>query len=159
MRLNRQGDVLFRAISELPAGKRAKRANATVAYGEVTGHAHAVMSPDTADVIEIDNNLFVHANERGISIEGDIARILPEVQRIVDDPSEQPLRRDSARCLLGTLSAAGAIILHGTQEERTVRPVPAAGEDRHLPTALAPGNHAVTIQREYSPGEIRNVID
>jgi hypothetical protein len=29
----------------------------------------------------------------------------------------------------------------------------------HAPVTLAPGNYEVTIQREYSPAEIRNVAD
>lgn len=41
----RQGDVLVSAIPALPAGLTAKRPDAgrlVLAYGEVTGHAHAI---------------------------------------------------------------------------------------------------------------------
>ena len=159
MKLYRQGDVLFQRIRSLPAGNQKKRENGTVAYGEVTGHSHTVMSPDQAEVVEIDGAVFVHVNERGVSIQGDVERILPDVQRIVEDETESPLRRESARQLLEALPTAGALFLHGTQAERTGRPVPTRHEDRHLPTALAPGNHTTIIQREYSPEAIRNVVD
>lgn len=72
MKLYRQGDVLFTAISALPSGARKKRDNATVAYGEVTGHSHALAVEDrhVAEVLEIGNGLFVHVSESGVRIEG-----------------------------------------------------------------------------------------
>ena len=71
-KLYRQGDVLFRAIPELPAGSRKKRDNATVAYGEVTGHSHALAVEDreSAEVLEIGDGLFVHVTASDIRIEG-----------------------------------------------------------------------------------------
>ena len=68
----RQGDVLFRRIGALPAGKTKRRDNATVAYGEVTGHSHALAMEDRqlAEVLEIGDGLFVHVSEDGIRIEG-----------------------------------------------------------------------------------------
>jgi hypothetical protein len=70
--LYRQGDVLFRRIAALPAGERRKRDNATVAYGEVTGHSHAlaVEVRAVAEVLEIGEGLYVHVSEAGIHIEG-----------------------------------------------------------------------------------------
>lgn len=155
----RQGDVMFHPIAKLPKGEQKQRKDGSVAYGEVTGHAHSVMTAETAEVIEIGDGIYVRVAERGISIEGDIARILPDVERIVADEGEDALRREAAGKLLKALPAAGAIFLHGTAEERAARPVPIRGEDRHLPVALAPGLHSVGIQREYAPGAIRNVID
>lgn len=107
--LYRQGDVLFRRINQLPAGKRNKRENATVAYGEVTGHSHALAVEDreAAEVLEIGDGLFVHVSASGIRIEG------------------------------------GVTFVH----------------EEHLPVTLPPGNYEVTIQREYSPESIRNVVD
>jgi hypothetical protein len=157
--LYRQGDVLFKRIEALPKGEQTKRQNATVAYGEVTGHSHTVMSLDEAEVVEIGGDVHVRVSERGLSIEGDIARIVPDLQRIVADEEDLPLRRKSAADLLQVLPHAGAIFLHGTEQERRDRPVPLKGEDRHLPTALLPGVHEVLIQREYSQQETRNVID
>ena len=71
-KLYRQGDVLFRQIARLPKGQQKKRANATVAYGEVTGHSHRLCVEDmpVAEVLEIGDGLFVHVSESGVRIEG-----------------------------------------------------------------------------------------
>lgn len=106
--LYRQGDVLFTRIDRLPAGDRKKRTNATVAYGEVTGHSHQVAVEDrvAAEVYEIGDALFLSVSEGGVSIGG--ARLVHEE--------------------------------HGT-------------------IVLPAGNYAVTIQREYSPEAVRDVLD
>jgi len=72
MKLYRQGDVLFRQIARLPKGERKKRENATVAYGEVTGHSHALALKDRgiAEVLEIGGGLYVRVSTGGIRIEG-----------------------------------------------------------------------------------------
>ena len=72
MKLYRQGDVLFKSITRLPEGPRTKRENAAVAYGEVTGHSHALAVEDreVAEVLEIGDGLFVHVSENGLHIEG-----------------------------------------------------------------------------------------
>ncbi len=108
MKLYRQGDVLFTAISAIPDGRRTKRENGTVAYGEVTGHHHSLAESDLerAEVLEIDAGLYVHVGEHGVRIEG-------------------------------------ATFTH----------------QEHGPVVLPPGEYAVTIQREYSPEEIRTVRD
>jgi hypothetical protein len=49
MSLIRQGDVLLIPVTEIPSGtKRVKRdaGRVVLAYGEVTGHAHAIVHPD-----------------------------------------------------------------------------------------------------------------
>jgi len=106
--LARQGDVLFKRITALPEGMRKKRANGVVAYGEVTGHAHALAIEDrvAAEVLEIGTGLFVHVSDAGVRLEG-------------------------------------VTFLH----------------QEHGPIMLPAGDYEVTIQREYSPAEIRNVVD
>lgn len=108
IQIYRQGDVLFRRIDKLPAGERRKRENATVAYGEVTGHSHqlAIADREVAEVLEIGEGLYVHVSADGIRIEG-------------------------------------ATVVH----------------EEHGPINLPAGDYAVTIQREYSPEEVRSVID
>ena len=78
--LYRQGDVLFKRISKLPPGNRTKRQNATVAYGEVTGHSHALAVEDreTAEVLEIGSGLFVRVSSKGIRIENGGATFVHE---------------------------------------------------------------------------------
>lgn len=107
--LIRQGDVLFTSIAKLPKGERKKRENATVAYGEVTGHSHALAIDDRAlaEVYEIGDGLYLHVSESGIGIDGGV--------RVVHEE-------------------------HGT-------------------VILPPGEYAVTIQREYQPEGIQNVLD
>lgn len=155
----RQGDVLFKTINKLPAGDRKKRENGTIAYGEVTGHSHTVMSADQVEVLDINGGAYLVVNERGISIQHDADRIAPDLRAIVEDETETPLRRFEAQRCLDLLPQAGAIFLHGTEDERVTRPVPGRGEDRHLPVAIVPGVHEPVIQREWSPEAIRNVLD
>lgn len=68
----RQGDVLFTRVARLPKGDRKKRQNATVAYGEVTGHSHRLAVEDqvAAEVLEIGAGLYVHVSEAGVRIAG-----------------------------------------------------------------------------------------
>ncbi len=87
MELYRQGDVLFKKIKALPEGTRIKRENATVAYGENTGHSHslAVADHDIAEVLEIGDGLFVHVSSDGIRLEG--ARFVHEEHSTISLPN------------------------------------------------------------------------
>ncbi len=42
---SRQGDLFFRSVSKLPPKGLKKKADAILAYGEVTGHSHQVTTP------------------------------------------------------------------------------------------------------------------
>jgi hypothetical protein len=86
--LYRQGDVLFTRIDRLPAGERKKRANATVAYGEVTGHSHALAVEDrkVAEVLEIGDGLYVHVTGAGVRIEGGATFVHEEHGSITLEP-------------------------------------------------------------------------
>ena len=83
----RQGDVAFIRIDQLPAGDRKKREDATVAYGEVTGHSHrlAVEDRQTAEVLEIGDGLYVHVSEAGLHLKG--ARFVHEEHGTVTLPA------------------------------------------------------------------------
>ena len=67
-KLYRQGDVLFQLIACLPQGKRVKRENGVVAYGEMAGHSHALAIEDRehAEVLEIGGDLFVHVMQNAM---------------------------------------------------------------------------------------------
>ena len=77
----RQGDVLFTRISKLPKGEQQKRQNAVLAYGEVTGHSHAVALEDRvqAEVVDIDG--VPH-----LEVRGDLIRIVHEEHGTVEIP-------------------------------------------------------------------------
>ena len=70
MKLYRQGDVLFRSVAGIPAGERKVRADGVVAYGEATGHKHAVAPREGVQVFECGKDLFVTVSGDGIAIGG-----------------------------------------------------------------------------------------
>lgn len=99
----RQGDVMIRRIDSIPRGDRNKRADGALAYGEVTGHKHAVADLNSAEVFDI--------AEHG--------------------------------CFLCVSAEGGVSIVH----------------EEHGSVTLPKGDYEISIQREYSPEAIRNVID
>lgn len=64
----RQGDVLIRQVSEIPAGERKPQADGCLAYGEVTGHAHRVSSLEDAGLFHVGAGMFLSVGENGVSI-------------------------------------------------------------------------------------------
>ena len=98
----RQGDVMIHAIATVPAGDRKKRKDGALAYGEVTGHKHAVADLTRAEVFECGDGLFMSVTADG-----------------------------------------GVSIVH----------------EEHCTIDVPKGNYRITIQREYSPEEVRSVID
>jgi hypothetical protein len=63
---SRQGDLFFRSVSKLPPKGLKKKADAILAYGEVTGHSHQVTTPiaDCEDIyIRSDNPINVGHDE------------------------------------------------------------------------------------------------
>lgn len=90
MKLFRQGDVLVRQVEEIPTGLRTvPRDNGRVilAYGEVTGHAHAVegdvefLAADLADLE--DRFLRVEAEAQVVHEEHDTITLPPGNYRVV----------------------------------------------------------------------------
>lgn len=67
-KMYRQGDVLFKAIAALPKGESKKRPTGHILEGEKTGHIHRVAELDQADVLEINNGLYLNVTENGVSI-------------------------------------------------------------------------------------------
>ena len=47
MKQIRQGDVLLQPVKALPKGATEIKGDVILAYGEVTGHAHAIKLPET----------------------------------------------------------------------------------------------------------------
>lgn len=104
MNIYRQGDVLLIEVDNLPNGEsqEVKRDNGKVvlAYGEVTGHSHAIAEQDAHMVRFADGERYL----------------------LVGEPV-------------------------------TVR------HEEHTAIQLPPATYKVVIQREYSPEEIRRVVD
>jgi len=71
----RHGDVLIAAISELPANARL-RLDGVLARGEQTGHMHRIAVPESAELWELDGELFM--------------RVITEKARIVHE-EHQPI--------------------------------------------------------------------
>jgi len=96
----RHGDVFLARVETIPTGLR-KLPHCRLAEGEITGHAHRISEPHTADLFEGNGERFLH------------------------------------------IRAPQATLMH----------------EEHAPITLEQGIYRVWIQREYSPEEIRRVID
>lgn len=103
----RQGDVLVRAVATLPDNVQAvaNSERIVLAYGEVTGHAHAIDADDAQE--------FRHADTEGI-----VRRFLQVFKQ-------------------------GANLKH----------------EEHAAIPLPPGLYEIVQQREYTPEEVRYVVD
>lgn len=66
--LYRQGDVLIRRIDSLPKRKAIKRETGHILEGEATGHIHRVEEITKAEVLEIDNGLYLRVGPEGCRI-------------------------------------------------------------------------------------------
>jgi len=123
----RQGDVavILDAGARRPGQKKAPRDGGRVvlAYGEVTGHSHAIESRDCSLYLD------------------DAAPSAPDAMQIL------------ARLGGGQ---TGALIPDKVLSAR--RPVSLKHEE-HGTVRIPAGDHVVRIQREYAPGELRNVAD
>ncbi|HEY3972342.1 MAG TPA: hypothetical protein VGM18_05010 [Candidatus Sulfotelmatobacter sp.] len=64
----RQGDVLIRRIQSLPTQTAQPRLTGILAYGEVTGHAHKIENLKVAEVLEIENGLYLRVGEEGVRV-------------------------------------------------------------------------------------------
>ncbi len=58
----RHGDVLIAAIPAIP-GAAKPRPTTVLAYGEVTGHSHRIADPATAEVFELNGQLFLKVTD------------------------------------------------------------------------------------------------
>ncbi|MGE3267135.1 MAG: hypothetical protein AB7P40_00195 [Chloroflexota bacterium] len=104
----RQGDVWIERVDEAELPRNAEivpadRGRVILAYGEVTGHAHAIAARPGVHLLAVPGQ-----DERFLRIGGD-----------------------------------GAELRH----------------EEHATIALPPGLYRTYVQREYSPGEIRRVLD
>jgi hypothetical protein len=96
----RHGDVLIAKIDSLPADMK-RREDGVLAYGEITGHAHRLQVPESAELWELDGVLYmkvvapvatvVHEEHKPIMIPEGLYRVwqqreyTPDSVRIVVD--------------------------------------------------------------------------
>jgi hypothetical protein len=65
----RQGDIFFEEISKPPTGK--KLSSGVIAYGEVTGHSHQIVSPKFSEldsVVDEKGDIYVRSKIQPITI-------------------------------------------------------------------------------------------
>lgn len=67
MNMFRQGDVLIKRVRSIPksATKQETKERIVLAYGEVTGHAHAIHDLDKVDVFVGDGVMYLQVKEGG----------------------------------------------------------------------------------------------
>ena len=74
----RHGDVLIATIDEIPADA-VRRNSPVLVYGEATGHAHRLEEPATAEIWQVNDELFLRVI--------DIARIIHEEHQPITLPT------------------------------------------------------------------------
>lgn len=68
----RQGDIFFKVVADFQLADKHKKKNDNVlAYGEVTGHSHKIMSPAIADMqsyVDTNGDIYVLSEHEDIKI-------------------------------------------------------------------------------------------
>lgn len=143
----RQGDVFIKAVAKIPADAKVKpRDNGRVvlAYGEATGHAHAIA--------ELGCDLLETADERFVRVLGEEIPAIRCRNVETDDVVWIPMGYDAGK--YKDLVAEGPEVVKGV----------VLRHEEHSPFVIPNGTHQVggtgiRTQREYSPEAIRNVED
>jgi len=75
----RQGDVMLITVSEVPQGKEVSRENGRLilAYGEVTGHAHAIVAPTVKMIEKADIRYIVASEQFEVLHEEHLKHVIP----------------------------------------------------------------------------------
>lgn len=67
----RQGDIFFKTVDNIPQKQLKKKTDNILAYGEVTGHSHKIMSPAIADMqsfVDKNGDIYVLSEHEDIKI-------------------------------------------------------------------------------------------
>lgn len=149
----RQGDVLIRPVASIPDGLKKvplDKGRVILAYGEVTGHAHAVIGDVeflAADLEEMEQRfLRVEASQEfEVPVFGEQKLVGHTKERIVFETGEiqemgEPIFKAEQA---GTEMVPGAQIVH----------------EEHATVTLPPGEYEVIRQREYAPEAPQWVAD
>jgi hypothetical protein len=153
MNPHRQGDVFLQPVSTIPANATAAardKGRVVLAYGEVTGHAHAILDRE-ADIFAAPDT-----DERFLRVVGGLVAITPTkiVASIlpamwdVTDKSGTIYRLTATQ--VKPLKVGATSVLEGV----TLR------HEEHHAQVIAPGNYKLPHQREYvAPEIVRRVAD
>lgn len=155
----RQGDVLIERVASIPKTKTTPIARdngrVVLAYGEVTGHAHALHGPG-ATLLEGPEGRFLRVDEEAL------ASLRPvRIEECIDPRFTR------------IMDASGIILRFHNEDDRLPsvldamtleRPVTIPGEivqhEEHDAVVPVPGNYALPGQREYvAPEIVRQVAD
>jgi hypothetical protein len=149
----RQGDVYLAPVSSLPEKMKVlnrDRDRVVLAYGEVTGHAHAIHEGGCALLEAEDGARFLHVDdvELRIDVKAVADRELRDVEisdgTIVRFDADLFLRAEVAIRESQSISTRGVLVRH----------------EEHAAVVVAPGDYALPGQREYVAPEIaRRVAD
>lgn len=146
----RQGDVLLRPVTKTPGNLKKvplDKGRVILAYGEVTGHAHAI-----ADPVELLLPQDVREMERRF------LRVETEMTKSVD--AWECLNSRGETCLVPAYQPREMVESSGlTIQDRSVVEGVVVEHEEHLHFVVTPGDYEVLRQREYAPEEIRNVAD
>lgn len=134
----RQGDVLLTKVASIPAGCTEvpyDKGRIVLAYGEVTGHAHAIADHHVAHGSKPAGDDVERANGIGPTAAAEIA--------------EAAIARAKARLLV---APTGERFLE-VSEAVTLR------HEEHTEHVIPPGFYQLPVQVEYTPAELRRVAD
>jgi hypothetical protein len=136
----RQGDVLVRAVSRIPEGLKAvplDKGRVILAYGEVTGHAHAIVGEGVeflaADIVDLNN--------RFLRIDVELAGLVDAWEcknwggETVYLAGYQPREHveSAGFTIVGRSMVQGVVVEH----------------EEHLHQVVTPGDYEVMRQREF----------
>ena len=145
----RQGDVLLERIGDvdvLPAGTQTvarDKGRVVLAYGEVTGHAHAISAPN-AELVQRTSTgerwLIVRPGEPRLHTVLVTEDYAPPCE-VVEGPVRVPDHKGLVRV---TVRTSGVVLEH---------------EEHGAIVLDQPGVYRLPGQREYAPAVVRNVAD
>lgn len=147
----RQGDVGMQYVASLPAGAKPveNTGRIVLAYGEVTGHAHAIAAEE--------------AQEFTFADAGGVVRRFFQVMGIRPAVNAPVLLRAPGNLLLDMPDGPVKFSLNDvTDFGETATPTNGWGKlkhEEHDAHGLPAGFYEIVAQREYSPEAIRNVQD
>lgn len=152
----RQGDVFLSPVAAVPAtSTKTKRDNGRVvlAYGEVTGHAHAIHGAG-ATLLEGPEGRFLTVHDGATSKLNPVAQITTDAFTQIMDASGITLRFHHADDRLDG-------ILEALEEQRSITvPGEILRHEEHDAVIPKPGNYQLPMQREYvAPEIVRQVAD